>query len=452
MDTANERQRKAMVVGLGKTGLSAARWLAAQGYAVAVTDSREAPPGLGALREALPDAAVFVGGFSDVALSYADLVVVSPGVPLNHPFISRIRETGVELIGDVELFARAVTRPVVAVTGSNGKSTVTTLFARMAEAARRNVAVGGNLGTPALDLLANRDADLFALELSSFQLESTHSLAPAAAVILNVTPDHIDWHGSMESYAAAKARIYRNAAVCVFNRDDEWSTRLGGGLSNAVSFGLDAPQREIDVGLVAADSRQWLARGTERLLPVDELPLTGAHNHANALAALALGYAIGLPRDAMLSALRSFAGLPHRMNRVAEIRGVVYVNDSKATNVGAAIAAIRGADRTVVLIAGGDGKGQEFDEFAKVLPGRVRHVVLLGRDATMIESAVQRASNGKMPTSRAADMRDAVRKAAAAAHAGDMVLLSPACSSLDMFSNYEARGEAFARAVRELGA
>lgn len=447
MQATHEQQRKAMVVGLGKSGLSAARYLHAQGYSVAVTDSRVAPPGLAALRDALPDAAVFVGGFSDVALANTDVVVVSPGIPLNDPFINHVRSTGVELLGDIELFARAATQPVVAVTGSNGKSTVATLVAVMAETAKRRVGLGGNVGTPALDLLL-QDVDLFVLELSSFQLESTRSLAASAAVILNITPDHIDWHGSMESYAAAKARIYRNATTCVFNRDDEWSARLAGDIPGAISFGMRAPARGEDFGIVEAGGAAWLVRGQQKLIRADELQLTGAHNHANALACLALGFAIELPLEAMLTALREFTGLPHRMSHVAEQNNVVFVNDSKGTNVGATVAAIRGAGRPLVLIAGGDGKGQDFSELAAALRGNAHHVVLIGKDAKSIESAIA----GAIPVEHADDMRSAVRMAAAAANAGDMVLLSPACSSLDMFANYEARGDAFVQAVREVTA
>lgn len=449
MKTASKTagQRKAMVVGLGKTGLSAARYLHAQGFAVAVTDSRARPPGLDTLREVLPDAAVFVGGFSEIALANSDLAVVSPGVPLHDPFIERIRASGIELVGDIELFARAVTQPVIAVTGSNGKSTVATLFAMMVENAQRRVALGGNVGTPALGLL-DSDADVFVLELSSFQLESTRSLAPAAAVVLNVTPDHIDWHGSMANYARAKSRIYRNAGVCVFNRGDEWSSRLAQDVRGAISFGLDAPLRDVDLGLVTQHGETWLARGNERLLATQQLKITGAHNHANALACLALGYALQLPLDAMLQALRDFAGLPHRMSWVAEIGGVAYVNDSKGTNVGATVAAIRGTSRMLVLIAGGDGKGQDFNELVLAMQGRVRHVVLIGRDAPAIAAAV----DGRIATDIVADMGTAVRRAARVAESGDMVLLSPACSSLDMFRSYEARGEAFVNAVRELAA
>lgn len=443
-----DKQRKAMVVGLGKTGLSAARYLARQGYSVAVTDSRDKPPSLEALREQLPDVAVFVGGFSELALANADVVVVSPGVPLQDPFIARARETGAELVGDVELFARVASRPVVAVTGSNGKSTVATLVALMAEEADMQVGVGGNLGTPALDLLADENNEIYVLELSSFQLESTYSLRTSAAVVLNVTADHLDWHGNMESYAKAKGRIYRNAGICIFNRDDAWSRRLASDLPQSTSFGLNVAVNGDDFGLLDLDGRSWLARGHQPLLAVEELKLTGAHNHANALAGLALGYAAGLPLAPMLKVLRNFAGLPHRMEWVAQRNGVVFVNDSKGTNVGAAIAAVRGTDMPLVLIAGGEGKRQDFAELADAAVGRVRHFVLIGRAATEIQEAVA----GRIPVSRAESMRDAVELAARVANPGDMVLLSPACSSLDMFPNYEARGRAFVQAIQELSA
>ncbi len=438
-------KRKAMIVGLGKTGLSVARHLHAHGCAIAITDSRANPPGLEVLRAELPDAAVFVGGFSDAAAANADFVVVSPGVPLNDPFLRRLRDGGVEIIGDIELFARAVKQPVIAITGSNGKSTVTTLVAEMASQAGRKVALGGNLGVPALELLEQR-ADVHVLELSSFQLESTATLAPLAAAILNVTPDHIDWHGDMASYARAKGRIFHNAAVCVFNRDDAWSARLAEDMPQAVSFGLDAPVRDIDFGIRDHLGEAWLARGAENLLPVSALRIRGAHNQANALAALALGHAAGLAQEAMIETLKEFAGLPHRMTPVADIDGVSYVDDSKGTNVGASVAAIRGADRPVVLIAGGDGKGQDFAEFAEAMLGRVHHVVLLGKSANEIEAAI----GGRIPCRHVAGMEEAVKAAHEAARPGDMVLLSPACSSLDMFSGFEARGRAFAAAVEEL--
>lgn len=447
-EASDMNMKRAMIIGLGKTGLSCARFLAAQGYAVAVTDSRESPPALEAIREELPDAAIFVGGFSDVALAHSDLVVVSPGIPLHDPFVSRVRESGVEMVGDIELFARVATRPVVAVTGSNGKSTVATLFGRMAETAGRKVGLGGNLGQPALELLDDDNLDMYVLELSSFQLESTTSLKPAASVILNITPDHIDWHGSMDAYANAKARVFSNAAVCVFNRDDEWSRKLGCERENAVSFGFDAPKREIDFGICRKDGEDWLCRGTEALISVERMHLAGSHNHANALACLALGYAVGLAKLPMLDALRRFTGLKHRMEWLGERDGVVYVNDSKGTNVGATQAAILGAARPLVLIAGGDGKGQDFGPLGDAMRDRVHDLVLLGKSADAIAAVTPKG----IRVNHASSMEEAVRVAAESARPGDMVLLSPACSSLDMFSNYEARGEAFSRAVQELDA
>ncbi len=445
-DTATGIKGKAMIIGLGRTGLSCARYLRAAGYSVAVTDSRDKPPCLDALREEIPDAAVFVGGFSDAALANADLVLVSPGIPLNDPFVQRVRKTDVELIGDIELFVRAAQAPVVGITGSNGKSTVATLYARMAEASGKRVGLGGNLGTPALELLEKEVPDLYVLELSSFQLESTHSLQAQAATVLNVTPDHVDWHGTLDNYASAKGRIFRNATVCIFNRDDAVSSRLAEGLDNAVSFGMDEPQREIDFGLRVNDGT-WLCRGTENLVRTDELRIHGRHNWANALACLALGYATGLRKVNMLDALRQFIGLPHRMVRVAERDGVIYVNDSKGTNVGAAVAAIEGAERTLVLIAGGDGKGADFEALAAALPGKVRHVVLIGKDAQRIADAIRTLHGDSIPFEFADSMHAAVWMARNAAQSGDMVLLSPACASFDMFDNYMARGDAFVDAV-----
>lgn len=445
-DTATGMKGKAMVIGLGKTGLSCARHLRAAGYDVAVTDSRDQPPCLDALREEIPDAAVFVGGFSDAALANADIVLVSPGVPLNDPFVTRVRDAGVEMIGDIELFTRTAQAPIVGITGSNGKSTVATLYARMAETSGKKVGLGGNLGTPALDLLEQETPDMYVLELSSFQLESTHSLRAMAATVLNVTPDHIDWHGTLDNYAAAKGRIFSNATVCIFNRDDAVSSRLAGNLDNAVSFGLDEPQREIDFGLRELDET-WLCRGTENLIRTGDLRIHGRHNWANALACLALGYATGLQKKHMLEALRNFSGLPHRMAWVAERDGVIYVNDSKGTNVGAAVAAIEGAERTVVLIAGGEGKGADFGALAAVMPGKVRHVVLIGKDAKRIADAIRHVAGESIPCEFADSMHAAVWMARNAAQPGDMVLLSPACASFDMFDNYMARGDAFVEAA-----
>lgn len=441
----NLGSKRAMVIGLGLTGLSCARYLLANGYSVAVTDSRENPPCLAQLREELPDVAVFVGGFSEAALSNADIVLVSPGVSLNESFVKRVRASGVEMCGDIELFARVVTRPVIAITGSNGKSTVATLLARMAEADGRSVGLGGNVGTPALDLLAETPRDIYVLELSSFQLESTRSLRPTAATILNISADHIDWHGSLDNYAKAKARIFAHASVCVFNRDDALTAAQARGLANAISFGLGEPTSEVDFG-IREQNGPWLCRGTENLLPVSELRLQGRHNWSNALACLALGFAAGFKKQAMLDALRRFSGLPHRMAWVAERNDVLYINDSKGTNVGATMAAIQGAGRPIVLIAGGDGKSADFAELADSMQGKVKHLVLIGKDAQRIAAAV----GERISHEFAADMNSAVRLAAAKAVAGDMVLLSPACASLDMYANYAARGEAFVQAVEAL--
>lgn len=437
---------RTLIVGLGKTGVSCARYLAAHGHEVAVTDSRDQPPGLAALRREVPDAAVFVGGFSEEALARAEQVVLSPGVPLADPYVQRALARGLPVVGDIELFARAARAPVVAVTGSNGKSTVVTIVGLMAERAGRRVRVGANLGTPALDLLADGEPDLYVLELSSFQLETTHSLAPLAAAVLNVSPDHMDRYATFDDYAAAKARIYRGCRIAVLNRDDACVMAMRPAGATAVTFGLGASPADGDYGLLEHAGGEWLARGREPLMPVTALRVRGRHNVANALAALALGEAAGLAREAMIDVLSEFRGLPHRTEWVAEVRGVTWLNDSKATNVGATLAAVAGFATPLVLIAGGDGKGQDFAPLAAALPGRVRAVVLLGRDAPRIAAAI----GDRVPVKLVTTMEQAVKQAARLAKAGDTVLLSPACSSLDMFENFEQRGRQFAEAVRRL--
>ncbi len=437
---------RTLIVGLGKTGLSVARYLAARGDAVAVTDSRDEPPGLAALRADLPDTAVFLGGFSEEALGRADQVVVSPGVATDIPFIHRAREMGLPILGDIELFARAVDAPVVAVTGSNGKSTVATLLGLMADRAGRKIRIGGNLGVPALELLqADGVVDLYVLELSSFQLELTDSLHCVAAAVLNVSADHMDRYADMSAYAAAKARIYERCDAAIANRQDPIVMQMVAGRGDVTSFGLDVP-RAGQYGLLAHDDGPWLARGETPLLPVSSLRIRGTHNAANALAALALGAAVELPVDAMLEVLREFRGLPHRMQWVGEAGGIVYVNDSKATNVGATLAAIHGVDMPLVVIAGGDGKGADFSAFADALAAHARALVLIGRDAARIEEAV----GGRIPVYRESSIEAAVRRAHDLARPGDMVLLSPACSSLDMFEDFAARGSAYMEAVREV--
>ena len=439
-----QRALRTLVVGLGATGLSCARFLSRQGVPVAVTDSRDQPPALETVQRELPDVALFLGGFDEEAFARAERIVISPGVSLREPLVAEARARGVEVIGDIELFARHVSAPVIGITGSNGKSTVTTLLGLMAQQAGKNVRVGGNLGVPALDLVSDDEPDLYVLELSSFQLETVQSLSCLAAVVLNISPDHMDRYDSLGDYAKAKQAIYHHARLQVVNRDDAYVAGLAHANAPVVGFGLGEPQGS-DYGLRRIDSQMWIVRGDTALIPVAEIRMPGRHNLANALAALALGDAAGFPMETMLQALREFQGLPHRTEWVGEYQGVRWFNDSKATNIGAALAAVQGFDGPLVLIAGGQGKGADFSELAAGLDARVHHVVLLGEAADEIEAALQ----GKIPVSRAADMSEAVQFAAAQVQPGDTVLLSPACASFDMFDDYRQRGERFVLALRE---
>lgn len=433
-----------VVVGLGNTGLSVVRallWLGAEN--IAVTDSRAAPPGLADLELLAPGLPCQCGGFDPALLRRAARLIVSPGVAVSTPAIAQAAALGVPVWGDIELFARLAQAPVVAITGSNGKSTVTTLLGQMAEQAGLRVAVGGNLGVPALDLLAP-DIALYVLELSSFQLETTHSLNAAAATVLNISPDHMDRYDTLADYRAAKQRVFHGDGVQVLNADDPAVRAMAEAGRRTLNFTLHAPPAG-EFGLIQHGVTPWLAYGDDRWLPVPELKITGLHNVANALAALALGQALNLPRPAMLAALRAFPGLAHRSQLVAEQNGVRWINDSKGTNVGATVAAVQGLTGPLILIAGGVGKGQDFTPLVPALAGKTRALILLGRDAGQIEQAIA----GTVPVRRATDMRHAVHIAAVLAQAGDNVLLSPACASLDMFRNYEERGAVFAAAVRE---
>jgi UDP-N-acetylmuramoylalanine--D-glutamate ligase len=440
-----DNARRTLVVGLGETGLSVVRYLARRGVPVAVVDSRPQPPALERLRnEHIADVALFLGGFSDEAFARAEQLVVSPGVSLHEPQIAAARARGVVVTGDIELFAQAARAPVIAITGSNGKSTVVTLLGAMARRAGKDVRVGGNLGTPALDLLGEQEPDLYVLELSSFQLETVHSLRPRASVILNISEDHLDRYDSLADYAAAKQEIYRQAATQVVNADDPYAAALADASRDCVVYRSGVPaDREFGMRMVAGAG--WLARGEQCLMPVSKIRLAGRHNHSNALAALALGEAAGLPMQAMLDTLAEFQGLPHRMQFVAEHAGVRWYNDSKGTNVGATQAAIAGVEGPVVLIAGGDGKGQDFAPLAVALSGKGRGAVLIGRDAPQLAEVL----GDVLPIRYARDMQQAVECAAQMAISGDTVLLSPACASTDMFRNYVERGEIFTRAVQE---
>jgi UDP-N-acetylmuramoylalanine--D-glutamate ligase len=448
MMTASERRQhdgRTIVVGLGRTGLSCAKYLKARGVAFAVTDSRKTPPEMPALGELAPEAEVRVGGFDESLLDDATEVIASPGVSLKEPFLVHAALRGVPIVGDIELFARETRAPVAAVTGTNGKSTVTTLLARMAARAGRKVLAGGNLGRPALDLLGEPVPDLYVLELSSFQLETTESLRTAAASVLNVTPDHMDRYASLHEYAAAKARILARSGAAVVNLDDPLVRVMPLPTQRVFGFTLlDDPAA--DYRAVRRGDDTLLMRRDESLVAMSELRIAGLHNAANALAALAMGEVLRLPLAPCISALREFPGLPHRSQWVADVRGVRFIDDSKGTNVGATLAAVAGMPGTLVLIAGGQGKGQDFTPLAQAFKGKVRHVVLLGQDARLLAEALA----GVCTTQLASDMPDAVARAARAAQPGETVLLSPACASLDMFRDYAHRGEVFAAAVRGL--
>jgi UDP-N-acetylmuramoylalanine--D-glutamate ligase len=444
----------AVIVGLGRTGFSCARYLHRRGWRVVVTDTRAAPPALHSLRQLDPTIDVRLGGLDVRLLDDAMCVVASPGVSLAEPFFGEARRRGLEIVGDIELFARAADAPVAGITGTNGKSTVTTLLGRMAERAAVRVRVGGNLGEPALDLLDSnvRDAsaaaaELYVLELSSFQLETTHSLDLAAAAVLNVSADHLDRYASVEDYAAAKARIFARCDTAVINLDDPLVVTMPRPGQRTLGFSLRATIGA-DYALANERGQWWLTRRGEPLLSLADMKLAGGHNAANALAALALGEALELPLPAMLAELKSFAGLPHRAQWVADVGGVSYINDSKGTNVGATLAAVRGTQAPVVLIAGGEGKNQDFAPLTQAFRGKLRHALLIGRAADALAEALE----GVCAVERCATLEEAVRAAARAAQPGDAVLLSPACASFDMFTDYAQRGAVFEQAVRELAA
>lgn len=437
-----------IVVGLGKSGMSLVRFLANRGVSFAVADTREHPPELATLRRDYPQVEVRCGALDVEFLCRADELYVSPGLALATPALQQAAMRGVKLSGDIELFARNAKAPIVAISGSNAKSTVTTLVGEMAAAAGKRVAVGGNLGTPALDLLSD-DVELYVMELSSFQLETTDQLGAEVATVLNISEDHMDRYTGLPAYHLAKHRIFRGARQVVVNRQDALTRPLIGEGVPCWTFGLNKPDRN-GFGLREENGEKYLAFQFDNLLPVRELKIRGGHNQANALAALALGHAVGLPFDAMLASLKTFAGLVHRCQWLRELNGVNYYDDSKATNVGAALAAIEGLgadiDGKLVLIAGGDGKGADFTPLKAPVAGHCRAVVLLGRDADLLAATF----GDSVPLVRVTTLEEAVQRAADIAQEGDAVLLSPACASLDMFKNFEERGQLFARAVGDL--
>jgi UDP-N-acetylmuramoylalanine--D-glutamate ligase len=443
MNAARASASKDLVVGLGATGLSIARYLRKLDIDAMFFDSREEPPGIKELDKVWPDAEVLLG---DAKLPRrVTRIIASPGISDSHPLLANARKKHVEVVSDIELFAREAKVPFVAVTGSNGKSTVTTLLYHMCRADGRETLAGGNLGEPALDLLDHPTPDIYILELSSFQLHRTQTLPAEVAVLLNVSPDHLDWHTDESEYRESKYRVYREAEAAVINRSDAEAAKHTKRCERVISFGLDAPA-EGQFGLRAEEGKTYLARGDSLLISVRDLALYGAHNQLNALAALAAGELIGLDMSAMLQVLVEFPGLPHRMQFVERIAAVDYINDSKATNVAAAVASVNSVDGMLVLIAGGDGKGGKFGELAEALEGKLRGAVLIGMDAERIASALDTV----MPIHFAADMKIAVQTAASCAESDDTVLLAPACASLDQYKSYMARGDAFCAAVRAL--
>jgi UDP-N-acetylmuramoylalanine--D-glutamate ligase len=438
-------KKKDVVFGLGTTGLSVARYLARNDIDAIFVDSREAPPGLDELGDVCPDAEVVVGDTPKRLLKKASRIIASPGIADSDPFLVSARESGVDVVSDIELFVSEAKAPLVAVTGSNGKSTVTTLLGLMCDADGKRGLAGANLGEPALDLLQDAEPDFYVLELSSFQLQRTRNLPLAVAVLLNISPDHLDWHQDEDEYRQAKYRIFGEAEAAVYNRADESAaSRLPEGIP-ALSFGLDEPGDD-EYGIRIDEGEAFLARGQQLLLNVTDLAMVGSHNQANGLAALAAGQLMGLDMSSMLQVLNEFPGLPHRMQLVGESRGIRYINDSKATNVGAAIAAVDSVQGAVVLIAGGQGKGGDFDKLAKATGSHLRAAVLIGEDADKLDAAFR----DLVPTDRANNMHMAVERAAALAETGDTVLLAPACASFDQFDDYQARGDEFANAVETL--
>lgn len=460
-----------LVLGLGESGLAMARWCARMGARVRVADTRSNPPFAAQLREQVAEAEFVSGDFTAALLADIDILALSPGLPAGQMVVLQARLKGIAVVGEIELFAHAlrnlhsvVEMPrVIAITGTNGKTTTTALTGHLCKAAGYDTEIAGNISPAALTALLDRiESDalprIWVLELSSFQLETLSSLNADAATVLNISDDHLDRYINLDEYAEAKARVFGSGEGCtphdgtqVLNRDDPRVRRMAIAGRPLLTFGLDMPAHAHDFGLLQKGGEPWLAQGDKALMPLSKLPINGLHNAANALAALALCSALGLPMDRLLAGLQTFRGLPHRVEYVTEIRGVRYYDDSKGTNVGATLAALEGQlagpDHKVVLIAGGDGKGQDFSPLRSAVAASARGVVLIGRDAGVIELAL---TGCGVPMQAAEDMPAAVRLAAQMAEPGDAVLLSPACASLDMFRNYAHRAEVFIAAVHEL--
>ncbi|MBT7950971.1 MAG: UDP-N-acetylmuramoyl-L-alanine--D-glutamate ligase [Gammaproteobacteria bacterium] len=445
--TETSEQFDVVVVGLGKTGASVASYFLEKGESVAVVDSRNQPPELDHLQKSYPDVPLYLGGFDQAVLLSAKQIVISPGVSRLEPAIQAAVGAGIQLSSDIEIFCQQVEQAIVAVTGSNGKSTVVTLLKEMMEQSGLRVGLAGNIGTPVLDLLQSDEPDFYVLELSSFQLETLQSLNAVAALVLNISSDHMDRYRDLAEYAAIKQKIYAGDGSMIINREDQRVACMLEDKRNSISYGLSEPN-ENEFGIRVFKEEKWLCRGQALLLPASALKIKGAHNVSNALATLALGSAIDLTMQSMLKVLQEFPGLPHRCQWIANIDSVDWYNDSKGTNVGASCAAITGLSekQDLILIAGGDGKQADFSPLADAIEKHVRVVVLIGKDAGRIDHVLAKESQRYFAIS----MEAAVNLAAKLAKPEEAVLLSPACASQDMFRDYQERGEIFGRAVQAL--
>ena len=437
----------AIVVGLGKTGLSCFRYLSNQGLSVAITDSRETPPELSKLKEEFESAPTYLGQINEEALLASDQIILSPGISLDHKSIKLSIENNIPVFGDIELFCQEAKAPIIAISGSNGKITVTTMVAEMTLSAGLKTYVGGNIGTPALDLLDDTIPDLYVLELSSFQLETTFSLNAHASVVLNISPDHMDRYSSFHEYADAKKRIYLGQGFMVVNKDEEYFHSIIDDSREIIYFTLTEPE-EGNYGLIMHDKEIWLSHGSKKIINKNQLKIKGEHNVSNALAAMALAETVNVPKDIMTSVLKEFVGLAHRCQLIKVINGVGWYNDSKATNVEACIASIKGLSEhgNIILIAGGDSKKADLSCLHTIIEKYVKKVFLLGLDANKLASVI----GPDVEKEFVKNMNEAVAEADKIADSGDLVLLSPACSSLDMYMDYQQRGDAFISAVNAL--
>ena len=447
---------KVLVVGLGDTGLSMARWLVRRGAIVRVVDTREAAPHQRIIQDKYPQIALALGRMPKEWVEAADMIAVSPGIDRRGGLIAKAAARGTPVVGDIELFSQWLNQgssspQVIAITGSNGKSTVTAMTSSICNAAGRPALMAGNFGLPVLDALMAvedgvKEPEVYVLELSSFQLESTFSLKPDAATVLNLSEDHLDRYADMDEYAQAKGRIYQNGRYHIFNREDQWSNTLSRSGVSRVSFGLDIPHEAESWGMTGHGKEAYLCRGSTEILALNQMSVTGLHNAANAIASGALCRAIGIEDYAIIKGLIQFKGLPHRVEKIDSFQNVDFYDDSKGTNVGATVAALKGMLQPVILIAGGDGKAQDFNALATAVRECARAIVLIGRDAPQIAELI----GGDFSVHFAADMAEAVELAYQLANSGDAVLLSPACASYDMYRSYVHRAEVFVSAVSAL--